>query len=140
MRKIRTGNTQDSPIPELVGDRILDILIRLVIHRCRRLVQDQHLTILHQRPRKRNQRLLTDGQVRTLVVDRTVQCEPWSNGRAGSRRELLVVRGVDGGGHAFALVLFDEVGSLEGVPEAGVVVEAKWIEVTSECTGDWEQR
>lgn len=35
--------------------------------------------------------------------------------------------------------MFNQVGTLESIPEACVIVKAKWIEVASECAGDWEK-
>lgn len=55
-----TSDAENSPVPELSCDGLLDIPVRFVINGCRCLVQNEDSAVLDQSSRKRDERSLAD--------------------------------------------------------------------------------
>jgi hypothetical protein len=69
---------------ELAAERRLDHRVRLVVDRGRRLVEDEHLALAHERAREREDLALAHGQVPAAARDRAVEPE-----RRGAVRGLV---------------------------------------------------
>jgi hypothetical protein len=71
----KTNDTQQSRGPELRLDRILNRLVRLDVHRRRRLVQHDDPRVPHDDSRERHKLPLTCAEVGTLILDGSGQIE-----------------------------------------------------------------
>jgi hypothetical protein len=99
---------------QLRPERRLDHRVRLVIDRGRRLVQDQQLTLSHDRSSQCNDLPLPDGQVPAAGRDLTVERQP----------ALVCLR-----------LECEQAGRAQGVIQLGVIVLAEHVQVLAERPG-----
>ena len=107
------GDTQQRLAAEPADDRLLDLLVRLEVDRRRRLVAHDDLRVADEGAREGEELALAKGEVQAFVFDRRVEVDA-----AGFVADVLVVA--------------DEIGLAQGVPEGEVLVFVEGVEIAAD--------